>query len=61
MTAKDSATIAPAAFPTAICIKCGLEWNISRYQTFPREGYICPYCTGQSEQKQKGVHKNDDF
>lgn len=52
MTSKDHAEIAPAAFPTAICIKCGLEWNISRYQTFPREGYICPYCTGQSKQKE---------
>ena len=52
MTSKDHAEIAPAAFPTAICIKCGLEWNISRYQTFPREGYICPYCTGQSKPKE---------
>ncbi len=52
MTAKDSAVISPAALPTAICIKCGLEWNISRYQEIPREGYVCPYCITPGNQKQ---------
>lgn len=57
MTAKDSSVIAPAPLRTAICIKCGLEWNISRYQSLPREGYICPYCLTPVTKKTKGEHK----
>lgn len=26
------------------CRECGVKWNVSKYASLPRGGYICPKC-----------------
>ena len=26
------------------CRECGIKWNVSKYASLPRGGYICPKC-----------------
>lgn len=34
---------------TALCVGCGLRWNVSVYQRIPDTGYICPHCTSRMQ------------
>lgn len=29
---------------TQICVKCGLDWSVSKYAVIPYSGYKCPHC-----------------
>lgn len=37
----------------AICSKCKKKWNISRFQSIPKGGYICPHCLYKRKQVKK--------
>lgn len=37
------------------CTRCGKEWNVSKYQTIPKGGYICPHCTSKEREERKDV------
>lgn len=43
----------------ALCIDCGLDWNISVKADVPEEGYKCPRCRAKGTIKST-QHKNDN-
>lgn len=46
------------------CRECKREWNISRYQEIPLDGYLCPRCLGKyrgATNKNQGVQNEKTF
>jgi hypothetical protein len=40
------------------CRGCGLRWNITKGQTIPKDGYLCPRCQwGRTIYKQNDRRK----
>lgn len=37
-----------------MCVKCGLEWNVSDLAVIPCSGYICPPCRRDKQEKEGG-------
>lgn len=35
------------------CRECGLEWNVSKQKVLPLNGYLCPRCWSQYNNKKE--------